>query len=106
MLAAEPTPISRATMTQAGAGARRPAANQRAKGPADSALMPTSFNPVAPQAGNHPHILQHLFGLDAIGGLGRGEMERRARERHASIAYDQKQPKVTELPASMVYSPR
>jgi hypothetical protein len=106
MLASEPTPISRATLTQAGASARRPAPNQPPSAPVDSGLMPTSFNPVPPQAGNRPHVLQHLFGLDAIGSLSRREQERRAREKHASIAYDQKVPKVTELPASMVYSPQ
>jgi hypothetical protein len=92
-------------MTQAMANARRPAANRQAAAPTDSSLMPTSFNPVAPQSGGHPHILTHLFGLDAIGSLSRDAQERRA-QKHASIAYDQKPSKVTEVPASMVYSQR
>jgi hypothetical protein len=106
MLASEPTPIGPTMMTQAWANARRPAPNQPPRPSADSAVTPTSFNPVPPQGSNNPHILRHLFGLDAIGSAGRREAERRAREKHASIAYDQKEQKVTELPASMVYSKR
>jgi hypothetical protein len=106
MLASEPTPIGRTMMTQAWANARQPAPNRQAKAPSDSALMPTSFNPVAPEGSNNPHILRHLFGLDAIGSLSRREAERRAREKHAAIAYGQKDQPVTELPASMVYTKR
>jgi hypothetical protein len=52
---------------------------------------------------NRPHIISHLFGLDAIGRRGREERERRNREKHASISYQPHTGPVTELPASLVY---
>jgi hypothetical protein len=106
MLAVEPSPVGRSTMRQAWANVRRPGSNPQAKAPADPSIMPTSFSPVAPQTSGRPHILEHLFGVDAIGSRSRRENERRAREKHASIAYGQNEAKVTDLPASMVYSKR
>jgi hypothetical protein len=102
IVAAEPSPIGLAQSRVAAVGASRPAAGRPGKGPSDRAVMPSGFTPIAPPESNRPHIIEHAFGLSAIGRRAREERERRAREKHASIAYDQKEPKVTELPASMV----
>jgi hypothetical protein len=102
IVAAEPSPIGLAQSRMAAVGASMPAAGRPAKGPSDREVMPSGFSPIAPPESNRPHIFEHAFGLSAIGRRAREERERRARERHASIAYDQKEPKVTELPASMV----
>lgn len=76
-------------------------------GVADPSVMPTSIpappEPVRPPGHNHPQIIGHMFGLTGIGRHQREESERRRREKHASIHYDQQTDKVTELPASVVY---
>jgi hypothetical protein len=79
---------------------------RRGPGAGDPAVMPTSFapDPYDPIGHNRPHILTHLFGLDALGHRSREERERRAREKHASISYDPlSQSRVGDLPAKMVY---
>jgi hypothetical protein len=69
--------------------------------------MPTSFStePYDPVGHNRPHILTHLFGLDSIGQRGREERERRSREKHASIPYQQplSGSRVDDVPSKLVY---
>jgi hypothetical protein len=67
--------------------------------------MPSSFSPdpYVSNGRNRPHILAHLFGLDAIGRASREDRERRVMENHASISYQPQSVQPTELPASMVY---
>jgi hypothetical protein len=84
---------------QPGAGAGRPGLN-------DPSVMPSSFaaDPYVSGRSGRPHILSHLFGLDAIGRGRREDRERRERENHAAISYQpQGQQPVVELPSSMVY---
>jgi hypothetical protein len=102
--AAEPAPIG---------AVQGPAANQKKgalaglRGKKDPSVATTSLAAPTPLPGpghNPPHVIRHLFGLDAIGKRSAEQRERRARERHASIAYGPQQAEaVTELPASMVY---
>jgi hypothetical protein len=86
-----------------------PGANPAAPGTADPSVLPSSLStdPYDPVGHNRPHVLTHLFGLDAIGHRRREERERRNREKHASIAY---QPSasdaVHDVPASVVYGRR
>lgn len=105
-VAAEPAPIGLAQSRTAAAGAPIPAAGRPIKGPSDRAVAPSGFTPIAPPGSNRPHIIEHALGLSAIGRHAREERERRSRERHAATAYDQKEPDVAELPASMVYGRR
>lgn len=87
----------------------RPAmgAGAQGRGSGDPAVMPSSYTaapePYLPPGRNRPHVLTHLFGLDAIGGRAREERLRREREAHAAISYQPRNEPVTELPASMVY---
>jgi hypothetical protein len=87
---------------RAGAGA-----NPRSPGSSDPAVMPSGFNtePYDPVGHNRPHIISHVFGLDAIGRHSREVKERREREKHASIPYRalSEQPAVEDLPSKMVY---
>jgi hypothetical protein len=75
-------------------------------GPYDPAVMPSSLIP--PQSAmsgpghDRPHVLSHLFGLPRFGRHWE-EREAKRREQHASIAYDQPNQVVGELPASVVY---
>jgi hypothetical protein len=64
--------------------------------PSVSAPDPISFGH------NRPHIIAHLFNLDAIGLRSREARERQRREAHASISYNTPIQPVTELPASVV----
>ena len=72
----------------------------------DRSVMPASVppprDPIAPGAHNRPHVIRHLFGLDALGAHHR-ERVRKKGEAHASIAYDPQYQKVNEVPASVVY---
>jgi hypothetical protein len=67
--------------------------------------MPSSYSndPYLANDHNRPHVLSHLFGLDAIGHRSREERERRAREQHASIRYQPGNNPVVDLPSTMVY---
>jgi hypothetical protein len=82
-------------------------ANARSTGSSDPSVMPTSFNtePYDAVGHNRPHVLSHVFGLDAIGRHGREANARRKEEKHASIPYqslsDQKV--VEDVPARVVY---
>jgi hypothetical protein len=93
-LAAAPKP--------AAGGRRGSARGAQAK---DPAVVPTSFtnDPYLPNEHNRPHIIRHLFGLDAIGARGREERERRQRESHAAISYQALNEPIHDLPSSMVY---
>ena len=88
-------------------GRTGPGANPRGPGSSDPSVMPSNFNtePYNPNGHNRPHILTHIFGLDAIGRHSREANARRKDEKHASIPYqalsDQKA--VEDLPARMVY---
>jgi hypothetical protein len=99
----EPMPIGAVAARGAHPAAGRP-------GMADPSVMPTSIpsppEPVRPAGHNRPNVLGHLFGVTALGRHQREETERRRREKHASIHYDQQSDKVTELPASVVYKKR
>jgi hypothetical protein len=115
----EPTPIGTiqgryAFQNQGGPAAR--AAQPMPGGPqglagagpksSDPSVMPSSFaaDPYVSNARSRPHILQHLFGLDALNSHKREEAERRERETHAAISYQpQTSTVVTELPTEMVY---
>ncbi len=83
-------------------------ANGRGPGSSDPSVMPSNYNntePYDPVGHNPPHILSHVFGLDAIGRHSREAKERREQAKHASIPYQSlsEQPKVDDLPAKMVY---
>jgi hypothetical protein len=118
---AEPTPVGiiqggyayqymNPTPGNARPAAPKPAAS-RGRGSArgsqaqDPAVVQTSFNndPYLPDHHNRPHIIRHLFGLDAIGARSREERERRLRESHAAISYQPLNAQVHDLPSSMVY---
>ena len=74
--------------------------------PGDPAVTPSSFSPVTPLVSNRPHVLEHLIGISAIGRGTRESLERRESEKHARIAYGQKEATVTDVPASVVYKQR
>jgi hypothetical protein len=105
---AGPSPIgvSRGQQVAWANGAMAARGMQGGAGPYDPAVVPTSIPPaqVALEGPGHdrPHIISHLFGLPIVGHH-RREREEKAREKHASIAYDQPNRQVTELPASLVY---
>lgn len=100
----EPSPIGR---VQGPASNRMTTAAASPRGKKDPSLATTGFaspTPLAPPTHNPPHIIRHLFGLDAIGHRSAEKLERMRREKHASIAYGpQNTGPVTDLPASLVY---
>jgi hypothetical protein len=111
MPGAEPTPIGMARATQnpwadprMAAVAPRPGA-----GPYDPSVVPSSLPPaqVAMSGPGHdrPHVVSHILGIPKLGRHWQERQDRR-REQHASIAYGEKDQKVGELPASMVYGRR
>jgi hypothetical protein len=106
---AEPTPVGVARGAQyamADPGMAGPMPRPGA-GSYDPAVMPTSVPPPpSPMSGpghNRPHIISHTLGLPILGKRHEQRVERR-REQHAAIAYGDPNKKVTELPASVVYS--
>jgi hypothetical protein len=72
----------------------------------DPSVMPTAIPPaqnaLAGPGHDRPRVIGHLLGIPKPGML-RREREDKERQRHAAIAYDQANGKLTELPASMVY---
>jgi hypothetical protein len=86
-------------------GAVDPRSRRTRGGSGDSAVLPSSYSndPYLPNDHNRPHIVRHMFGLDAIGARGRADRERRARENHAMIRYQPETEAVSELPSKMVY---
>lgn len=88
-------------------GHTAPGANTRGPGSSDPSVMPTSFNtePYDGTGHNRPHVLSHVFGLDAIGRHSREAKARRRDEKHASIPYQplSEQKAIEDLPARMVY---
>ena len=70
------------------------------RGSSDPSVMPSSFasDPYVPNGRNRPHILTHLFGLDALGRASREDRERREMENHASISYQQQSVQPSETP--------
>jgi hypothetical protein len=52
---------------------------------------------------DRPHVISHLFGVGSIRRHAREARQDKAREAHASIAYDPPAQPVNELPASVVY---
>ncbi len=100
----EPAPIGMVQNSYARKG--RTSTGRRA-GTTDSSVAQTQFaSPTAVPGTEHnrPRIIEHMFGLDAIGKRSAEAMERRHRERHASISYGPKQVEpVVDLPASTVY---
>ena len=111
MPGADPTPIGMARGGQnAPVDPRMAVAMQRPGGGSyDPAVMPTSVPPPpAPMSGpghNRPHVISHLLGLPIVGKHHEERVEKR-RERHSAEAYGDSNEKVTELPASVVYSRR
>jgi hypothetical protein len=104
----EPAPIGVST------AGRNPLADPRmaamgprgGTGPLDPNVVPTNMAPpqmalMGPPS-NRPHVIRHLLGLDALG-KHRRDAEAKDRQKHASIAYDQPNQPITELPKSMVY---
>jgi hypothetical protein len=84
-----------------------------APGSLDPSVMPSSYGGAGgggaaylPDDHRRPHILAHLFGLDALGAHYRRDRDRAEREDHAAISYQPQAGPVTELPASMVYGGR
>src|SRR5262249_55233304 len=111
MPGADPTPIGVARATQnpwadprMAAAAHRPGA-----GPYDPAVVPSSIPPgqVAMSGPGHdrPHVVSHVLRIPKMGRHWQAHQDRR-REQHAAIAYGEKDQKVSELPASMVYGRR
>jgi hypothetical protein len=110
MPGAEPTPIGMARATQAPwVDPRMAAAPRPGAGPYDPAVVPSSLPPgqVAMSGPGHdrPHVVSHVLRLPKVGRHWQERQDRR-REQHASIAYGEKEQKVSELPASMVYGRR
>jgi hypothetical protein len=109
MPGAEPSPIGVARAMNGPASGPRMAMNRPGAGPYDPAVVPSSIPPApAAMSGpghDRPHVISHLFGIPKFGRHYR-EREARRREQHAAIAYGEDNSKVTELPASMVYSRR
>jgi hypothetical protein len=102
---ADPSPIG---VSRSGQDPRMAAMGPRpGAGAYDPSVVPTSVPPaqvaVAGPGHDRPHVIGHLLGIPKFGGL-RREREDKERQKHAAIAYDQPGTKVTELPASMVYS--
>lgn len=101
---AEPAPIG---MVQGPASNKTKGGLAARRGKKDPSVAATTFSSPTPVPGtthNPPHIIRHLFGLDAIGKRSSEERERRAREKHAMIPYGpQSAQAVSDLPASMVY---
>lgn len=100
---AEPTPIG---VVQPRRGAQ--AAGRMAMRSSDSAVRQSALpapEPIPGGGSGRPHVLSHLFGFAAIGRDARDAREKKSRESHASIRYDEAPQKVNELPASMVYGP-
>jgi hypothetical protein len=54
---------------------------------------------------DRPHVISHMLRIPKIGSHWQERQDKR-REQHASIAYGEKDQKVSELPASMVYGRR
>jgi hypothetical protein len=104
----EPVPVGISKMRTQGAIDPRMAAMAGRPGaaPVDPSVVPTNLpaaqSPVVSPPSNRPHIISHLFGLPMLGQY-RREREQQERDKHASIAYDQNQKPVTDLPASVVY---
>jgi hypothetical protein len=111
MPGSEPTPIGVARGTHnAPVDPRMAAAMSRPGGGSyEPAVMPTSVPPPpSPMSGpghNRPHVISHMLGLPILGKHHEERVEKR-REHHAAEAYGDSNEKVTELPASVVYSRR
>jgi hypothetical protein len=106
----DPTPIGVARATQnPWADPRMAAAHRPGAGPYDPAVVPSRIPPApAAMSGpghDRPHIISHVLPIPKLGRHWQERQDRR-REQHAAIAYGDTQEKVTELPASMVYSRR
>jgi hypothetical protein len=75
-------------------------------GPYDPSVVATGLPPaqlaLANPGSTRPHIISHLFGLPKLGRI-RHDWHEQARDKHASIAYDQPGHQLTQLPSSMVY---
>ncbi len=108
-------PVGRADSDRRGQGRQNPWADPRmaamsrrpGAGSYDASVVPTSIPP-APQAmsgpgHDRPHIISHVFGLPKLGWY-RRQVEEKERRQHAAIAYGDSSQKVTDVPASMVYS--
>ncbi len=108
-VAAEPAPVGRVQANWPNHhGAMAAAPGQ--PGQYDHGVMPSSYagnaprlSPMGDPPARNPMILGHLFGLTEIGKARRLERDKKAREAHASISYDQQNQVVTEVPASAVY---
>jgi hypothetical protein len=66
------------------------------------AMTSSGMDFVSPPRHKRPHILSHLFGLDAFGHR-REMIEAERKSDHAALRYGQTNEAVTELPASLVY---
>ena len=95
----EPMPIGMVAPRMAAARPPAPAGSR------DGSVTPTAMasDPVRPPGHNHPRVISHLFGLDALGKERAERRERSERESHASIPYGGAAQPVTDVPASMVY---
>jgi hypothetical protein len=104
-----PAPIGVARATQLPSADARTAAMAARAGsrPYDPTVAQTALPPaqvaLASPARDRPHVISHLFGLPRLGRHWEHRAERR-RETHAAISYGDSNQKVTELPASIVYS--
>jgi hypothetical protein len=107
-LGSDPTPIGVSRSGHAASNDPRMAAMgpRPAGGPYDPSVVPTSTPPaqvaLAGPGADRPHIIGHLLGIPKLGQMRRAA-EDKERQKHAAIAYDQPNAKVSELPASMVY---
>jgi len=106
----DPAPIGVYRAGRAPSGDPRMAAGRpggAGAGAYDPAVVPTNLPPaqvaLAGPGHDRPHIISHLLGIPKFGQARRAR-EDQERQKHASIAYDQPDHPVTELPASMVYS--
>jgi hypothetical protein len=108
MVAGDPTPIGVSRAGQAPYGDPRMAAMgaRPGGGQYDPSVVPTGIPPgqvaLSGPGSERPHIIGHLIGIPKFGRM-RRESEDRERQKHAAIAYDQPNAKITELPASVVY---
>jgi hypothetical protein len=109
MAGVDPTPVgvSRAGQTQWNSPRLASMPPGPGVGSYDPSVQPSSMIPpqtaLDNQTTTRPHILSHLFGIGGISRHIREAREDRARDAHASIAYDSSSQPVTALPASAVY---
>jgi hypothetical protein len=109
VLSTEPAPVGvmRTSLNAASRAAAEPPGYATVGAPGGPGMGPAQAVPpapeiIAPSRHKRPHVLTHLFGLDALAAGHHARVAKRE-SAHASIAYGPLDQHLTELPASMVY---